>query len=994
MLEMVRREGHGALASPQSGALRLLSRVWASGVDILANEALVELDEVTRKSKVPAVAPLWTFPHPSQSGVGHAFYVGVFDKLFEILGDAAPASFNLPMPEKPKYEGEKMSGIPRANNSTMLMHAVRHWPWAVECMLSSKTYEATELHSALTQLTTWDEPPRAGKRTWPCVDEAWVAEYQRLIVLLLSPPHSLLPRNWNSPTAMRWYYDTHGKDPNLDNAPTSGWNVTSTIDDDGIELCVATNPNEDWTKDASKLNAAIDLDNPRVEEGPPKCGATEVVVKDEEEDAELHVHVHGPRAQSMDLERTDSVTECGSPHAEEAAAEAVEAVEAVEAEEAAEAATARSRARLVRLLRLPLVVGWWWRLAQWRRDRGAPRLVNGHLRFRVYLKDPMQLELERIALFAVELFPGIKIDVDRVQFAPRYLVKTKIDRIQGLIERASELQDRALVKEVRRRQALEAAKERDERERDSPTDPDFPITRQRRGTTHVEFVCKKNHAAVRTTAACNGHCSRCHRLIVQGAQIIECKGCLPNAVPWWACHLCSVHCGYDPAKPLVRKPATVKDSKRAFDPGPEPVTPRLANRQRTTQPSSPKAPAPWESAPAAQPRPTTRTDPIDVIGTTGGILRRLIPFDILVHPSIEGDGDMDTHVMHYQLNNVTLLCRLMQDVCERLGIDQKHVRFVFDGNVLDARHGADEMAEDLRMSQDDIVDVVLPAWCRERPPLGLHVYEMSRQPPSSTSLTTVPSEQKDEEAPAPVVVVAPLAAKRFSWRLDQKQVLEHLYWEKNIHYPTRAQKVQYAEMLKVEFRSLDNWFVSRRSWDKNAERQVDVVVAQESFTQASDLLIEEIRVMCGVQGAFVERLFEAALRRKKEEEERRKQQAEQAEQAELDPSADDETSDKPTCVRFPAPPNVEEGDRVEWHVRGLLGPGFVFTMPPFAPGTRPKVAMSVHLPKRFDDASVPIQVVNVRINGQGSSDKPIALDDDSLSQTDNQGALEALADTL
>jgi len=382
MLEISRREGDGALATWRAGLLRLLDNLWRWGVDLVVYEAMRELNELGPNMSIPQEAPLWTFPEPRRSTVGISFYTLVFLTLFRRLGHDVPSTHNLLMPEKPRYEGEPPTGIPRANRASLLAHGIRYWPWAVPKMLEYATYGEKVVQSVFTQLLTWDLPAQAGKRTWPCSEPRWIDCYQRLIQELLAPPHSILPRNWESPTAMRWYYETHKRDPNLDNAPTSGWNATSSIDDDGIELVEAVLPAEDWLQDASKTGAAIDVDAPSPNEEPstPKYG----LVKTESL----------ADADAPDDSPDDSVTECGSGRDDdddfEPEANEDDAKQRLASAEAMAHAAQRARARLCNAFRVPILVSRWWEAARWRRERDNPRLVCGRLRVTVHLTHPLE----------------------------------------------------------------------------------------------------------------------------------------------------------------------------------------------------------------------------------------------------------------------------------------------------------------------------------------------------------------------------------------------------------------------------------------------------------------------------------------------------------------------------------------------------------------------------------------------------------------------------
>ena len=1034
MLEIVRREGDGAFASRHAGALRLLEKIWHSGVDVVTHEAMLELNEVASDAPYPEVAPLWTFPSARDAGVGGDFYKYVFCSIFDILGDEIPSVLNLPMPERPRYAGEPSSGIPRANRASLLSHGIRYWPWAVPSMLLATQHSEKDVQSAFTQLLTWDLPAQAGKRTWPCSDARWIGAYQTLIRRLLAPPHSILPRNWESPTAMGWYFEVHQRDPHLDNAPTSGWNATTSFDDDGIEFVEAVLPDEDWLKDAAKTSAAIDVDNPVLADPKEsrKCG----LVKDEDEKEE---ELPAATASDDGLVGAGSVTECGSEHGvededehgEAYASEADDGEQRLAAAEAMAHAVQRARARMQRFFRFPVLVSRWWKAAQWRRDGDNPQLVHGHIRFRVYIKDPLQLELERIASYAVELFPGIRKEVSRLQYHNKYLVPTRIERIQNLIDRSSEFAERAEAARQRRLHAAAAAKERDEQlqQQNGDTDPDVPITRQRRGVTRIEFVCSKNHAAVKTRAACNGHCSRCAAVIVAGAQIIECKGCLPNAVPWWACQLCEIHFGYDPDKPVVRKSVLGKDNSRAFDPGPEVVySPRKRPKvQEATEPVEPVEPVepteppPWANLPSAHPIPTTLASPIDVSDTemvTEDLIERV--FSIEVHLAIDGDVTYEhAYVMHYRINNVTSMQRLINDVLKRIGLTAGLARFVLDGTLITSEL-ADDLAENMGMYEGSIVDVILPEWCAETQPRGLHVYRCVcgttpldanamdedndlNDPNENGSVDLDRDADVDMTAEAPVQEPAqqqpaqhepyPAGCKRTNPRFSYHQLkqMELMYFNKSKRYPTIEERQALADELNLKTHQITGWFQKRRTRDRRAQEYVTKRFKDHNDRNPDQKQINTIADSYGVQWSQVSLAF--AMLREQNPLVRTSSEApvepSQSTQA-TETATPVELSNVETFLSVKAPLGIKSGDRVEWEVQDNIG-RFSFVMPDFPPTlSRPTLTMSVFLNKKFDNApqGQKLKVVNVRINGEGSSAKPIALDDSDSESTAKTPATE------
>ena len=271
------REGDSAPASPDEGARRLLDALWEQGVDVVACQALAKLGHfhALHLPRQIAPRPLRDFPCPSESLFGPIFYKRVFTELFALLGDNVPERYKLPLPEKPRWEGEKLSGLAKPNENSMLMHGLKYWPWSVASMLACASYSHKTKSTVLTQVCSWD---CVSGRSFPCTSDEWITYYGAVIIVLLEPPHSLLPTNWHSPTAARWYNDKHGVEPNFARAPTSGYNVTTSLDADGFEMVEVTEPNADWLQDASKTGAAIDLDE-EVPAEEPECKT--VRVKDE-----------------------------------------------------------------------------------------------------------------------------------------------------------------------------------------------------------------------------------------------------------------------------------------------------------------------------------------------------------------------------------------------------------------------------------------------------------------------------------------------------------------------------------------------------------------------------------------------------------------------------------------------------------------------------------------------------------------------------------------
>jgi hypothetical protein len=377
--------------SDKDALLKVFLRVWHEGVLGVLGEHRKEHGNLGSEAVIP-VRPLYEFPLPGEHKSPVTYLQFVY-RIFLHLGTDIPLELNLPLMDKPKFNGETTSGIPRANRAPTVLQLTKFLPWLVPDVLKIAPHlrDQRVLHLVLDQLLTWDESPRPGKRTWPCSKPEFIEAYRDVIRCLLGEPHNILPRSWNSPTAIQWYADTHdGKEPNWEKAPTSGWTMTTTMDEDGVEMVDAVAPDEDWTKDTKKTSSAILLT-----EDEDQGSGTPLVSEEEKEEVKVKQEPGGSGG----------------------------------------GAEARRHWRV--LVSAVTLVAFWTKLARWRnQDPTSP------LKIRVFLSEPLSVELERLVQFAKELFPDLTEKIEQIAMNKGFLVKTKISRIQRLIDATDDARQR------------------------------------------------------------------------------------------------------------------------------------------------------------------------------------------------------------------------------------------------------------------------------------------------------------------------------------------------------------------------------------------------------------------------------------------------------------------------------------------------------------------------------------------------------------------------